>query len=181
MNMLMTRHSPRSARFSAARRGRLGIRSRPGRSGPPPPRCRRSSGRSSGGRRASRAAGPHTTQPLRRSGRPCSSMSSVSRSPPSVLNSRLGRLAAGAGRPLPLHRRRTRDGPEVSSPIGSGRASSGPSCKSGDHPPMPSRSNAHPSGSVTSANRRPLSGWRPVKQSPCRPSGFTPPSGSSGT
>ena len=41
---------------------------------------------------------------------------------------------------------------------------------------MPSRSNAHPSGSVTSSNRRPLSGWRPVKHSPCLPTGSSPPS-----
>ena len=36
---------------------------------------------------------------------------------------------------------------------------------------MPSRSNAHPSGSVTSSNRRPLSGSRPVKHSAWRPTG----------
>jgi len=46
---------------------------------------------------------------------------------------------------------------------------------------MPSRSNAPPSGSVTSSKRRPLSGWRPVKHSPCRPSGSPPPSDSSST
>ena len=46
---------------------------------------------------------------------------------------------------------------------------------------MPSRSNAHPSGSVTSSTRRPLSGHAPVKRSACRPSGSSPPSGSSGT
>ena len=59
---------------------------------------------------------------------------------------------------IPLRRRRTTNGPEASSPIASGRALSGPSCQSGGQPPMPSRSNAHPSGSVTSSNRRPLSG-----------------------
>ena len=55
-------------------------------------------------------------------------------------------------------------------PIASGRASSGPSDTSADCQPLrPSRSKAQPSGSVTSSNRRPLSGWRPVKHSPCRP------------
>ena len=53
--------------------------------------------------------------------------------------------------------RRTTNGPEAA-PTGGERLRAVVSCGRAGYPPMPSRSNAHPSGSVTSSNRRPLSG-----------------------
>lgn len=84
-------------------------------------------------------------------------------------------------RPVPFAGSGTQNGPKAPGPIASGRVSSGPSCRLGGQPPMPSRSNAPPSGSATSSNRRPVSGWRPVKHRACRPIGSSSPSGSSGT
>ena len=67
MNILMTRHSPRSARFSAARRRRLGIRPRRCTSASASPSVPSLQRTTHGGWRARPAVGPRTAGPPRRS------------------------------------------------------------------------------------------------------------------
>jgi hypothetical protein len=66
MNMLMTRHSPRSTPLTAARRGRLGIEPRLRTSGDTPPPCHRSSAPERAGWRGTQPGGPRTPGPPRR-------------------------------------------------------------------------------------------------------------------
>jgi hypothetical protein len=145
MNMLMTRNSPRSARFSAARRGRPEIRPHRWSSEDTRRGCRRSGDPLLAGSPASPAAGPRTAQPRPRLGwaQPCPHP-----------NAARGRLSAGSGlraliapRPGPptppgrsaraspaggVHRRRSRQSPAARSRprcaggVRAGRSARGP-------------------------------------------------------